>query len=251
MARIHISYGPDAEQFGHLYVPRAPARTPVPVVVLIHGGYWSSDYQLNLATSFAARVAQRGWVAWNIEYRRVGANGGWPQTFEDITSAVAALDGLVAAKAGVPLDLGRVQIVGHSAGGQLAVWYAGEKQAAIRPQRVVAQAAALDLVAAGERPGGHPWLTKLLGGSYQELPHRFRDVSPLHRLPIGVPVTCIHGKRDAQVPWQVSKRYCDAATAAGDIAELVLVDWEGHNNFLDRESESWALTERALRLPGA
>lgn len=247
MPRLRVAYGPDPSQFGHLYVPAAPARTPVPVVVVIHGGYWSADYSLSLGTAFAAEVARRGWVAWNIEYRRVGAGGGWPQTFEDVAAAVAALDGPAAAAAGMPLDLGRVQLVGHSAGGQLALWYAGEAAAAVRPSRVVAQAGALDLVAAGQL--GHPWLAKLLGGSYAEVPQRYRAVSPLHRLPVGVPVTCVHGKRDAQVPWQVSRRYCAAAAEAGDVADLVLVDWEGHNNFLDKQSDSWAATVAALRLP--
>jgi acetyl esterase/lipase len=207
------------------------------------------DYHLNLATSFAAEVARRGWVAWNIEYRRVGANGGWPQTFDDVTAAVGALRGAVGLKSGLSLDLDRVQIVGHSAGGQLALWYAGESDAPIRPQRVVAQAGALDLVAAGTRDGGHSWLAELLGGSYEEVPHRYEQVSPMHRLPLGVPVTCIHGARDAQIPAALSKKYCARADEAGDIADLVVVEGEGHNAFLDRDSQCWAETVKALRLP--
>ncbi|HEX5782130.1 MAG TPA: alpha/beta hydrolase, partial [Solirubrobacteraceae bacterium] len=86
------------------------------VAVLIHGGFWRQRYGRELEGGIARDLVARGWAVWNIEYRRLGADGGWPATFEDVTAAIRAL----------PLEAERVVAVGHSAGGHLAVWAAAE-----------------------------------------------------------------------------------------------------------------------------
>ena len=116
MATRHV-YGAHPDQWADLYLPDRRAETGVAVV--IHGGFWRSRYDASLGAPLAAALADRGYAAWNLEYRRVGAGGGYPETLHDVAAGIDLLrtvDGL---------DLSRVVPIGHSAGGQLAVWAAG------------------------------------------------------------------------------------------------------------------------------
>lgn len=245
MPRTRIDYGSHPAQFGHLYTPTG-VDGPVPVVMLIHGGYWSADFHLNLATTLASDLARRGVAAWNVEYRRVGAGGGWAETSADIEAALAATATLLPEHSPVALDVGDVRIVGHSAGAQLAVWVAGQRDSPVRPTRVVAQAGALDLASRAATSSGSVVLEALFGTSYADDPQLYRSASPLHRVPTGVPTVCIHGVDDVQVPVAASRSYVDAARAACDRAVLWEVPGEGHNAFLDRSTRSWALTLDAI-----
>ncbi|TXG92792.1 alpha/beta hydrolase [Rhodococcus rhodnii] len=214
--------------------------------MLIHGGYWSADFQLTLATSMAVELSRRGVAAWNVEYRRVGAGGGWAETSSDIETALGAVATLLPEQSAVPLDIDDVRIVGHSAGAQLAVWLAGQKECAVRPTRVLSQAGALDLASRASARVGGPALEALFGVSYADDPQTYRDASPLHRVPTGVPTVCIHGVDDAQVPIQASRSYVEAARLHGDRAVLWEIPNEGHNAFLDRTTRSWASTLDAV-----
>ncbi|MFD4294392.1 alpha/beta hydrolase family protein [Rhodococcus sp. NPDC058532] len=245
MPRTRIDYGPHPAQFGHLYTPTAAAG-PVPVVMLLHGGYWSADFHLNLATTLASELARRGVAAWNVEYRRVGAGGGWAETSADVEAALAATATLLPDRSPVPLDPGDVRVVGHSAGAQLAVWVAGQRECPVRPSRVVSQAGALDLASRAATRSGGSALEALFGVSYADDPQLYRDASPIHRVPTGVPTVCLHGVEDVQVPVAASRAYVDAARAAGDRAALWEVPGEGHNAFLDRSTRCWALTLDAI-----
>ena len=67
-----------------------------------------------------------GIATWNIEYRRLGETGsGWPGTYLDVGRAV---DHVRAIAGEHHLDLGRVAVVGHSAGGHLAMWTAARRR---------------------------------------------------------------------------------------------------------------------------
>ena len=245
MSRIKISYGSHAQQFGHLYVPDT-ADGPVPVVMQIHGGFWSGQYSLILGTAFAVELARAGVAVWNIEYRRLGAGGGWPEMSADVIAAYDAIPGIVAEAAEVEFDLTQVRLLGHSAGGHLAVWLAGEKDVFTRPERVVAQAAALDLASAAERGRRISYIEDLFGVSFESDPDLYRSASPQHRLPIGVPVVCVTGSDDMQVPAKVSARYVTAAQAAGDPAVLSVVEGEGHDAFLSPSTQSWRVSRELV-----
>lgn len=242
-------YGDDPNQVGDLYLPSAKGAgtsAPVPVVILVHGGFWLDQYGRDLMVDLAEDVARRGWAAWNIEYRRVGqAGGGWPGTFADVAAAVdliAELDGRT-----IALDQHRVAVVGHSAGGQLVAWAAGRAklpasapggQARVEPIAVVSQAGVLDLVGAANEGVGGTAVPDLMGGGPDDVPERYQLGSPLARLPIGVPVRCVHGRRDANVPIGQSERYVAAAQAAGDGATLAAFEGD-HFAVLDPTDESW------------
>ncbi len=107
------TYGPDADQYAELYLPVGDRRPGV--VVVIHGGFWRSGFDASGGRPLCVDLARRGWVAWNIEYRRVGRGGGWPTTFQDVADAIDLL-------AERDVDTSHVVTVGHSAGGHLATW---------------------------------------------------------------------------------------------------------------------------------
>src|SRR5215469_3626239 len=101
-------YGQDPAQFGELWLPGG-TRSPAGTVVVIHGGFWRARYDLSFGRPLAADLARRGYTAWNLEYRRALAGGGWPGTFEDVADGIDLL-------ASLPVDTERVVAVGHSAG---------------------------------------------------------------------------------------------------------------------------------------
>jgi acetyl esterase/lipase len=196
-------------------------------VAVLHGGFWRAPYTTDLMDPLCVDLATRGYEAWNVEYRRVGAGGGWPMTFDDVKAAVGGVQ--------QPLVT-----LGHSAGGHLALWLAAEHGAVL----AVSQAGVVDLVDAWRLGLSHRAPEALLGGSPEEFPDRYAFASPAARLPLGVPQLLVHGRRDDTVPADMSRAYAEQARRTGDDVELVETD-EGHFECLDPASESWsAIVER-------
>lgn len=243
-ARIRIAYGDHPEQFGHLYLPSEPVDATTPVVVVVHGGFWGGQYGSNLATQFARAVAGAGAVAWNIEYRRVGAGGHWPEMRADVAAALDVVAGELQDHAPVGID--DVRVIGHSAGGHLAVWLGGATGTEVRPSRIVSQAGVLDLEPRGASGRTNPAVEALLQARYEDDPQLYRSASPAARVPIGIPTIVLHGSEDVQVPVAQSERYVAYAKAAGDDARLTVVPGEDHFAFLNPDSRCWALSLDAV-----
>ncbi len=248
-----ISYGPLPDQVGDLYLPDSGRP---PVVCLLHGGFWRLPWGRDHIAPIAADLARRGFAVWNLEYRR-GAAGGWPATFEDVGAGIDHLAEL--AERGVSFDLNRVTVVGHSAGGHLALWSAwrardeGSDGGHHQPKRVrisaaVGLAPVADLRLAYELRCGGGAVESFLGGSPEQVPARYRAASPAEMLPLGVPQLLIHGARDEDVPIEISRRYRRAAAAAGDEACLIELADAAHMDFVDPATEAHATLCRRLSL---
>jgi len=212
------------------------------VVVVVHGGYWRARYDRSLMEELCLDLADRGLAAWNLEYRRVGSGGGWPETFEDVADGVDALAGLDA-----PLDLERVSAIGHSAGGHLAFWAASRPTLPesspgagprVRVGAAVSQAGLLDLkLAAQLTPSAEP--THALLGDPEEHPDRYELASPRERVPLGIPQLVLHGDRDSTVSIRIATSYAGAARTAGDQCEVALLNGTGHFEHIDAGSPAW------------
>lgn len=245
---IRITYGSDPSQYADLHLPSGTRRPGT--VVVIHGGFWRSGYGSDLGTPLAVDLAARGWVAWNIEYRRVGGGGGWPRTLTDVAAAIDALAGVAAGGEHGTIDTTRVVAIGHSAGGQLAAWAASRPAlGSASPSRftggtsvpvtgVVSQAGVLDLTTAADDGVGGSAVPDLIGGSPTKVPERYDVADPTRLLPLGVPVHCVHGRDDGNVPFCQSQDYVAAATDAGDPAVLHEVPGD-HFTLIDPSSAAW------------
>ncbi|MGH3193212.1 MAG: alpha/beta hydrolase [Streptosporangiaceae bacterium] len=238
------SYGGHPEQFGQLRTPPA-GSAPVPVVVLVHGGYWRSRWRLDLMEPLAADLARRGIASSNIEYRRPDRHD-WDATTSDVEAAVRYLNQLAES---FPIDLTRLILVGHSAGGQLAVRVAADLLAdtllantgTVRPAVVVSLAGVLDLAEAQRRGLSNGAVAAALGGTAAELPGVYAAASPLQRLPLGIPQVIVTAQDDSAVPNDLSDRYAAAARAAGDPIRAVHGDGD-HFTLIDPGSRLWADT---------
>ncbi|MGK5170204.1 alpha/beta hydrolase family protein [Geodermatophilus sp. CPCC 205761] len=252
---MRTSYGPHPDQFVELTLPDGGG--PAPVVVLLHGGFWRAAHGIELARPLAADLAAAGFAAVAVEYRRVGAGGGWPATLEDVAAAVDVLPDLAreGGDAAGRLDLADVAVVGHSAGGHLAAWVAGrgrlpEGAPGARPRvriaAAVLQAGVLDLTLAAAQRMGNGAVQGLLGAEPDEAPERYAAADPVRLVPAGADLLCVHGRSDESVPPEQSARYAAAAAAVGERVDVRLVDGD-HMVLIDPAGAPWALVRDWLR----
>jgi acetyl esterase/lipase len=238
-------YGPHHAQVADLHLP---AGAPAGVVILLHGGYWRAIYDRHQLDPVIADLVARGWAAWNLDYRAVGAGpcsgGGWPATFADVA---AGLDALAEPVARLRIPARRIGVFGHSAGGTLALWSAarhrlpaGEVGAdpLLRPAAVVAASAICDLVDGAHQHLGAGAVADLMGGMPAEVP-AYRTASPTALLPLGVPILAITGEDDEDVPVAQSRAFAERARAAGDDVRLAVHPGQDHFAPLDAASAVW------------
>jgi acetyl esterase/lipase len=251
-----IDYGPDPSQYGELRVP--PGAGPHPTAILVHGGCFKAAYATarDLAPMADALKAM-GIASWNIEYRRLGdSGGGWPGTYLDVGRAVDYLRTLAPR---FNLNTGRVVIVGHSAGGHLAMWAAARARVPmqsvlyakdpLRVHGVLDLAGPLDMaanIAGYERLCGDTVVTSLLGGAPTEVPARYADVSAPKLLPLGIPQAIVIGEHEDFVPRRLAEAYAEAAAKAGDPVRLIVIPRAGHFEIASPRASTWPRIAAAI-----
>jgi acetyl esterase/lipase len=207
-----------------------------PLVVFIHGGFWRARWDASTIRELARRCAtELGVSAWNLEYPRVGMDaGGWPGTGDAVRAAVAA------ALDEAALDNRPVALVGHSAGGQLALWAAAELPSVALTASL---AGVCDLRAAYDQHLGDDAVAELFGGR-EPTAAEYADASPIERLPLGVPSLLIHGDDDTRVPLSQSIAFAGAATGACTFVQLHRA---GHYDVIAPDGPAWPPLSEALR----
>ena len=228
-----VRYGAGSEQVADLWLPDGAG--PHPVVVSIHGGYFQQPYRRDLHDPIARALSHSGLAVLNIEYRRARTGGSLETTTDDVMAAISWLGTRRA-------DLRpRAAVVGHSAGGYLALWAASHPDVDV----VVALAAACDLVdcVTGRYDGGA--VAAWLGGTPTKSPDVYARADLTRRLPTGASTYLVHGTLDRTVPLHQSERYVEQARAAGDDATLVALAGQGHFGVIDPADPAYA-TWRAL-----
>lgn len=218
-----------------------PARsaTPAPLVVLLHGGFWKQAYDRRHTRPMAAALAAEGFVVATPEYRRVGGSGGWPTTAEDVDVAAGAIPDLLE---GLGIATTGMTVLGHSAGGHLALWLANQD----RPiDRVVGLAPVGDLRAAARLGLGDDATQALLGGSPEERPREYAAADPVARFEERpkCAVVVVHGALDDVVPLAISRGLVEAHP----FVELHPVEGADHFDVVDPTSPAWQVVLAALR----
>lgn len=257
--RIH--YGTDALHFGDLWLPELAPGHHAPVVVFVHGGWWKAEYGLDYGGFVCQALKAAGIAVWSMEYRRVGnEGGGYPGTFADVA---AAFDFLVTLAKSYPLDLARVVVAGHSAGGHLAFWLAGrvhipaanllsKPQPRVAIKAVVALAGAVDLRLTLDLAG---WFTyahdkqevvNLMGGSPEAAPERYRAGDPGELLPLNVPQYLLQGADDDQIPPQLPLRWAERGQHMGEQVVTDIIPGADHFDVVDPQSKAWPRVMSAI-----
>lgn len=249
-ATARIAFGEGEQEFGELWLPEGDG--PFPVVAMVHGGCWLSQIPGTILQDYvAADLRDHGIAVWNLEYARIGhETGGWPGTFEDIADG---MDHLRAVAGDYPLDLDRLVLTGHSAGGHLALWAAArgglpEDSAAWRaepliPSTVVTLAGINDLAdyrAHGPGRCGEPdTVDSLIGPVEGQTRALMAQVSPGSMAAIAVDQVIISGELDPIVPPVLGERYTILAAERGDSVRHVELPGAGHFELIDPTAPAW------------
>lgn len=241
----NIFYGHYSQQFAQLYNAKCANNTPV--VIVIHGGYWKDNHNLDsYATSSIVDYLQTFEVAiWNIEYRRMNAEGEnikapWPAPFKDIADGI---DHLRTIKDIEGLDLNRILLIGHSAGGHLATWAASRasinsdselySESPLPIQRIISIAGILNLHALQDvdQPAQ---IQRLMGGSPQTHPERYRACDPCFLNNTYMNLTVVHGRKDACVEVSQALHFC--SKAKGNV-EQIIIEEADHFSMLPHDGQ--------------
>ncbi|MEE9416867.1 MAG: alpha/beta hydrolase [Acidimicrobiales bacterium] len=221
-----IEYGSHSSQYVESW-RNDGAADDAPAAVLLHGGYWRAKYSCDLMHPLARHLVSHGWRVLNIEYRRIGeVDHPWLAMRDDVLAGLA----LWADQSFV--------LVGHSAGGHLALW-AATAMADAEPLAVVALAPVSDLVAADELDLSEGAARELMGACPNESRGSYHAASPRQLLPLGVPQLVVHGAIDNNVPPAMSKYYAQAARNAGDeVLYMAPMDVD-HFDVIDPTAAVW------------
>ena len=243
-ADARIRYGDGALQFADVRMPQGDG--PHPCVIAIHGGFWRNLYSLDHLGHLCAALTKQGLTTVNIEYRRVGdPGGGWPGTFEDVTTAARQV---VDNATELGIDPERVIVLGHSAGGHLASWLASManvpadspiRAEPLKLRGAVPLAGVLDLHQCWAQHLGKDAVVGFLGGAPDEASDRYDASSPIALLPSQTPHLVVHGNDDANVPVDMSEAYHAEALTRGGRSSLLAFTNADHFDVIDPESRVW------------
>ena len=246
-----VPYGPDPLQVAEVWRPEG--KGPFPTVLMIHGGCWRSNLaNLHVMDYAAEDLRKRGIAVWNIEYRGVDRpGGGYPGTFQDVNAAADALTDH-ARQYGLRTD--KLVVLGHSAGGHLALWLASRSRLPVTsplrdPRRldiewVVSLGGVPDLRIAKDICG-EKTVARLLEGSKAADP--LADTSPAALLPGTAARILIHGGLDDTAPPALGRAYVAMARAVGDRRVWTYaIPGDGHAEEIAPGSRAWAAVTTGL-----
>jgi acetyl esterase/lipase len=252
----HVAYGAAPSQFAELFQPAGEGLFPV--AVIIHGGCWTKEFGgITQMRNMAGDLAAKGIAVWNVEYRRYDEEGGgYPGMYHDVASAMDRLRTLAPEH---KLDLARIVLVGHSAGGHLAQWAGSRAKLPRTSPLYVADPLPVPVVIslggladlrneqALIKTSCDRDMTQLAGVASAARPDIFSDTSPAELLPAGVRTVLIHGEHDTISPLRVGQDYARRAQAAGDAAEVLVLPGGSHYDEVAATSPSWTIVSAQIR----
>lgn len=239
-----MQWGAEVWQFADLTMPDDPSPfqkdVGVPCIMLLHGGFWKEEYGLDLMQPIAQDLAEAGIASWNVEYKRwsKGDEGVWMDTLSDVLRAW----GQLALLPGV--DIARSMVMGHSAGGQLALLLAAKADR--KPWLAIAQAPLTDLVGA-DRAGlsdEGDAVRRWIGCAPEDDAERWSRLNPVDHPP-QTGVLLFHGERDEDVPLQQSETYARVMTAKGADVQKVWLPGN-HYDIIDVACDDWLVQLDAI-----
>lgn len=233
------AYGEDANQFVDVRLPSG--KPPHPVLVNLHGGFWRAKYDLAHAGHLCQALRESGFATFNMEYRRVGnAGGGWPGSFADIRAGYRYVRQQAAR---LQLDLDRLVVMGHSAGGQLALCLAAHETSITR---VISLAGVVDLQKAYTQHLSSDAVADFLGGKPSDVPEHYREADPMQLSIAKARQWLIHGSDDDTVPVDFSREYARQKKHNGESIDLVEIAHCGHFDLIDPRAAAFKRVTEAV-----
>ncbi|MGA9529079.1 MAG: alpha/beta hydrolase [Terriglobales bacterium] len=246
-ADARIRYGTDPNQFFDLRLPSsghsrdAKSGKSSPLVINIHGGFWRSRYSLDHSGHMCAALTAKGIATANLEYRRVGNDGGgWPGTFDDIRKAYSVL---AQNEQHHNFDLKKLLVMGHSAGGQLALCLSAHESGV---QKAISLAGVLDLKRACELHLSNDAVEEFLGGTPSQVSEHYREADPMQLSIPHATQVLIHGSADDIVRVDFSRDYVAAKHKQKENVELCEISGAGHFDLIDPRSPAWKTVEQSV-----
>jgi acetyl esterase/lipase len=239
-ADFRLAYGSDPNQFGDLRLPKT--KGPFSVVMNLHGGFWRAKYDLAHAGHLCAAITQLGFATWNVEYRRVGnEGGGWPGTLEDVVSAYRFVPQMAKHH---PLDASRVLVMGHSAGGQLALCMAAHEPSV---ERVISLAGVLDLDRACQMHLSNDAVVEFLGGTPSTVAEHYQEADPMKLAIPKARQAVVCGTVDGVVPPDFSSKYAEVKKKRGEEVALTEIARADHFDLIDPRSAAWKQVAQSVQ----
>lgn len=227
-----VAYGADPNQFLEVRLPQG--KGPHPALLDIHGGFWRAKYDLAHAGHLCEALRATGVATFNVEYRRVGnSGGGWPGTFADVRAAYSFVR---QESSRFHVDAKRLAVIGHSAGGQLALCLAAHEPSLLQ---TISLAGVVDLKKAFALHLSHDAVLEFLGGKPSDVPEHYREADPMEFSIPHARQWILHGADDDTVPPEFSRDYAAQKRKAGEHVELVEVAHTGHFDFIDPRSAAF------------
>lgn len=223
--RVLLPYGAQNQQ---TLVHFPVGATDADSVLVIHGGCWSNAYDVDHALPMAAALSNMGLDVWAAEYRRVGdEGGGWPGSLEDIKSAIRY----------VTQNTGKSPLlVGHSAGGHLALKAAEDPNLSI--SGVVALAPITDLVSYGAETGSCQSMVPEFMGDDSYHPSAAYQSASVGIEDINVPTTVVIGDADPIVGINQVERFTSE--------QLRTIPEAGHFDLIHPETRAFEVVKSMI-----
>lgn len=252
-----------AHQYCDLILPPKiePPTSGYPVAVFVHGGFWKNHWYADLSLAMADDLAYHGFACWIMEYRRVkDQGGGFPGTLEDVAGALhllsAAHEESSSSMGKKILDLDRVVLIGHSAGGQLALIVSQVQKwrlpvsslVKIKPCAVVCQAGVTELVQAAHDKLSDEGtaVQNFMGGQPEDLVEHYSIANPLSYFPYSCQLLMVHGAKDTDVPPKYSNIFKEVAERHGHKVELCMLEDADHYAVINPNHSTWTLQRKAI-----